>query len=394
MVSSAAGQTRTYTVAAHFSDLPVIYMDTPSPITSKTEWTEGCTLQLCHAGQHNILLPNTSVRGRGNSTWAAPKKPYAIKLNTRTGLFGMPAHKRWVLLANYFDPTHLRSEMGFFLSRMSRLAYTPRSVFAEVVVNGRFEGLYQMTEQLKIDANRVNAGDGGVLLEIDQRADAAQGDVFFRADNISYPIVIKDPDTWLGSDLYNRTADYVKAADKVLLSENFRDPATGYRAWLDAASFAEWYLVNEISKNNDSGGFFSSCYMMLPADGKLTMGPVWDFDIAFGNVDINGNDKPEGLWVLAQTTWFRRLFEDPWFVALVKERFAYYDANRSLIYRQMAMLENRLGAAVAGNNYVWDTLGGGHEDALVLFEYHYKVAELRKWIDTRMDWLRDEFAKM
>ena len=71
--------------------------------------------------------------------------------------------------------------------------------------------------------------------------------------------------------------------------------------------------------------------MNLARDGKLKMGPLWDFDIAFGNVNYNGCDKPEGFWI-KPVAWYARLFQDPSFVQKVKERFAYFYDNREGIY--------------------------------------------------------------
>ena len=390
-VRSPEGKTDVYTVAAHFSDLPVIYLTSPQPVVSRSQWITGCRMQICHAGTADRSYEAVELRGRGNSTWSKPKKPYAIRLGRRASVLGLPEHKRWVLLANYLDHTQMRSELGFFIGRLTTLPYTPRTAFAEVVMNGDFLGTYQLAEHIKVDENRLNIPPESFLLETDSRATAAAGDVFFRVDHIPYPVVIKNPDTAPGQPAYTRVAEYVQAADRALFGPDFRDPDKGYRAWIDVESFAEWYLVNEITKNNDAC-FFASCFMHLAPGGKLRMGPLWDFDLAFGNVTYNDNERPEGFWIKRQTAWFARLFEDPAFVELVRERFAWFDSHRELIYHQTERLADRLATPVTGDNGVWGHYEGGADATTVLPQWHADTYRLRQWLDTRLDWMGEALS--
>ena len=103
------------------------------------------------------------IKGRGNSTWGLPKKPYKIKFETKTSLLDEPADKEWVLLANYYDKTLVRNEIAFYMGRMSNLDYTPSSNFVNVYINEKYNGIYQLSDQLKISVNRVNVGEDGFL---------------------------------------------------------------------------------------------------------------------------------------------------------------------------------------------------------------------------------------
>ena len=98
----------------------------------------------------------TKIKGRGNYTWKWDKKPYALKFDKKTEVLGMPAHKRWILLANWRDRTLLRNDAAFWLSRHSGLPYTVRGQFVELEFNGEHRGNYYLCEQIKIDENRVN----------------------------------------------------------------------------------------------------------------------------------------------------------------------------------------------------------------------------------------------
>lgn len=331
------------------------------------------------------------IKGRGNTTWELPKKPYKIKFDEKTSLLGEPADKEWVLLANYTDKTALRNETAFDMGRISNLDYTNRTHFVEVILNGVYNGTYQLGEQLKISKDRVNVGDDGYLLEID--AKAAADDITFKVAHIEQPINIKEPELKFEEDAYNYVVQYLERADASLFSENFTDPINGYRKYLDVESFVDWYLINEITKNNDAR-FYSSCYMNLSHDGKLKMGPLWDYDIAFGNVNYNGNDSPEGFWIL-RVPWYNRLFQDTAFVQKVKERFDYFYNNRDKIYSKINDNANYLKYSIIENNNKWGTLYNyTWPNNTIWGSYQNEIQSMKIWIEKRFEWLNEQFSAM
>ena len=151
-----------YSASLYFSQLPVVYINTDEEITSKTEYIDGnCVIQ------GNSQFSNTSqlysgsvqIRGRGNYTWVHDKKPYKIKLDTKTDVLGMGLSKHWVLLAEYMDPTHLRNEIMPELSETLGMDYTANSEAVAVILNGEYNGLYHLGENVKVAENRVNIYD-------------------------------------------------------------------------------------------------------------------------------------------------------------------------------------------------------------------------------------------
>ena len=138
---------------------------------------------------------------------------------------------------------------------------------------------YQMMEGGNVDEfEEVN---DGFLIEVDERAERDSGCVFTYAPHINYSIEIKEPeDVSFGDENYNYITNFLKMADDALFSENFTDPNEGWQKYMDIDSFVDWYIIHEISKNEDSMFHFST-YMNLQRGGKLKMGPIWDFDIAF-----------------------------------------------------------------------------------------------------------------
>ena len=187
---------------------------------------------------------------------------------------------------------------------------------------------------------------------------------------------------------------YLQQVDSVLYGDDFKDPFNGYAKYMDVSSFVEWYLVNEIAKNNDAC-FFTSCYMNLSRGGKLRMGPVWDFDLAFGNVDYNGNYDPTGFWIKKAASWYSRLFQDENFVKKVKERFDYFYANKNVLFNEINENANYLKYSVVEDNAVWKTLYKNVNPNYAIWgSYDNEVAYLKQWLNTRMEWLKAEFDAM
>lgn len=389
---SSTGQKKDYKVAVYYSELPILYVNTPETITSRDEWLDNCSIQIWNAANENDFYNGVQMKGRGNSTWGQPKKPYAIKLDKKAKVLGMPKHKRWVLLANYMDISGLRNEICFYMGRISKLPYTPRTRFVDVVMNKKYIGLYQVTEQLKIDDNRVAVGDDGFLLEIDSRAGRDPEDIYFKVPHIGNPLVIKDPDVVEGDDAYNYIKQFVTDASAALYSDDFTDEKIGWRKYLDAESFVDWYLINEITRNNDAI-FFSSCYMSLKRNEKLMMGPLWDFDLAIANTNDNDSKNPIGFWI-KRVAWYTRLFADPYFVSLVKDRFSYFFENRQNIYDELYRQSGIIEEAMVGNDLIWNRMGTKGDIEQVHHQLTMRVDEMCSWLETRFNWMKEEFDKM
>ena len=380
-----------------FTGLPVVYINTENntPITSKDDYLKG-TIKIVEdvvtRGSGDVFESEMKIKGRGNSTWSLPKKPYKIKFDQKVSLLEEPADKEWVLLANYTDKTSLRNETAFDMGRNSNLDYTPRTHFVDVVLNGVYNGTYQLCEQLKIAKNRVNVGDDGYMLEIDAKADPE--DNTFRIPHIPQPINIKDPDVEVNGEAYTYVVKYLQTVDSVLFCNNFKDPVDGYAKYIDVATFVDWFLINEITKNADAC-FYTSCYMNLSRGGKLKMGPLWDFDIAFGNINYNTQcANPVGYWI-KNVVWFDRLFQDPAFVRAVKERFEHFYSQKDHFFNEINCNAEYLKYSVIENNNKWNTLYAyTWPNNTILGSYENEVQSMKLWLEKRFEWLNQEFSAM
>lgn len=386
-VSTNDGQSQSYTVdLIKFTGLPVLYLSTEGAvnITSKDDYVDGKVR--IDGGRNYVELVEIpmKIRGRGNSTWGHPKKPYQMKLDDDSEFLGMPAERKWLFLAEYSDKTMLRNTIAFELGHMSRLAWTPSSAFSEVYLNNEYIGTYNIAEKVEDSDNRVAIGDDGFLLEIDQPERLDPDDVYFETER--FLINIKEPSVDWGSSQLADVSARVNDFERTLFAADFKRTDTGYRQHIDVDSFIDWFLISEITKNVDSK-FFSSIFLHVLPNKKIRMGPLWDFDLSFGNVDYADSQYPEGYWV-KEHEWYTRLFEDPAFVVEVQERFAFFKENQNVILAKIDAYAEQLKWAQQENENKWQTFGVYVWPNPVFYNTHQEeVDHMKDWFNTRMEWL-------
>lgn len=411
-VESTGGQRTTAThsfvaPASPQSYLPVrhnlavlrITTDNDAPILSKETYLNGQINLTPNAPGQSLIVAGMQIRGRGNSTWdLMPKKPYRLKLNGKASLLGMPSSRDWVLLANYSDKTLLRNSIAMDLGESMGMPWTPRGAFVEVYHGARYLGAYLLSQNIKVASDRVAIDElgeddegpdeitGGYLLEVDFRQD---GHTMFTASE-NLPIVFQDPEEPTpAQEAYIK--GYVDQLESALNSADFADPVTGYAAYIDVDSFVRWYLVNELFRNRDAN-MWSSCWMYKPRGGKLHMGPLWDFDISAGNINYDDAFLTAGWWV-RDAPWFSRLFQDPAFVARVREvwneiraaqlpeMFESIAARSALL--QQAQLNNFQRWPIL-ETYVWP-------NNRIPGSYAGEVEYLVSWLTERAEWMDSQF---
>lgn len=395
-IRNKSGAEKEYTVELiSFTGLPVVYIDTKGvPIDSKEVYVPATIRIVDNNGQRasSIFEETVHIKGRGNSTWLMPKKPYRLKFDKKQSLLGEPKDKSWVLLANYMDDDcGMRNATAYSIGHLSCMDFTPTVHFVEVFLNGRHNGLYQLCEHMKISEDRVNVTDEGYLIEAEQRDDEEQtGDVYFWAETaepeVRLRFCIKDPDVEKGSPAYDRIRDYVNEAQNALYGSDFKDPEKGYAKYLNVDTYVDWYVISEITKTNDAA-LYTSCYMNIAPGGKLNMGPMWDYDICIGNSRWNGDGSTDGYWN-RHSPWFARMLEDPVFVQKVKERIRYFKANLPAVLERMDVNAEYVGLSVVEDNRLWEMLGPKEtEDGLVRSAFLQDVQGMRNWLMARLDWL-------
>lgn len=376
-----------------FTGFPMfhIYTDGSEEIDSKEEYRTGNAI-LAGGRSFEDGSGDMKIRGRGHSTWYFhPKKPYQLKFDEKTEVFGMPADKKWIFLSEHSDKTLMRNQLAFELGYMSNLDWTPQSVYAEVFVNDDFRGCYNISQKVEESSNRVNIGDDGFLLELDTPDHLEEDDIYFQSNH--FTIQIKEPEINSGSSEYEYIKNYIIDFENALYSENFTDPETGYKKYIDPDSFVDWYLINEIAKNQDARDY-SSMYCHLEPGKKLKMGPIWDFDLGFGNVNYSDCEYPLGYWVKYHA-WITRMFEDPEFVAKVKERFSYFKANEQYFLEFIDNTASNLKYSQQENDERWEVYGNWIWPNPVVFDTHQEEVEyLKDWFERRMKWLDEVYSSL
>jgi len=389
-VENSDGDTKSYIIdVTKFTGLPIIYLQTDSflPIDSKDDYILGDTWVDGGRGFNDFEESPMKIRGRGNSTWEFPKKPFQMKLDDKGEFLGMPNDKKWLFLAEYADKTMLRNKIAYEMGYISNLDWTPQARFAEVFINGEYNGTYNVTQKVEESNNRVALGDTGYLLELDQLERLDFDDVYFESTATDKFIVnIKEPSLEYDSEEYSYIVNLIGNFESALFGANFTSESNGYRQYIDIDSFVDWFLISEITKNVDSM-FFSSIYLNVIPEERIKMGPLWDFDLAFGNVDYADSRYPEGWWV-KYNPWYERLFQDPYFVAKVKERFEYFNNNQDLIIDKIDTYSEQLKWAQEENDNKWQTMGVFVWPNPVVFDtYQEEVDSMKSWYSARMSWL-------
>ena len=253
-----------------------------------------CTVAIDHPNDEWDMAASTGyVRGRGNSTWKwYDKKPHRFKLDEKASVLGLDPEKDWVLLANYRDPSNLMNAFVFELGREMGLPYTNHSRYVELIANGEYLGLYQLTEQVEQGGNRVDVDDTeGYLICLDAddgpELSPGAGDNFW-SKVYSMPVCVKHPEDDMTEEKYNVIRDdlaRVETEIKAIRSNKGDDDAVqkhydALKEIFDVKSFIDFLIIQELVYNVELAAP-RSMYMHKDKGGKWAMGPLWDFDAGF-----------------------------------------------------------------------------------------------------------------
>ncbi|MBE6656971.1 MAG: hypothetical protein E7604_00845 [Ruminococcaceae bacterium] len=399
------------TITANFSfdrrELPIVSITTATghDVTSKDTYV-GAAVSICNTGASEYEMSGVSagIRGRGNATWTHEKLSYRIRFAKKQQPLGLgnAPDRTWVLMANHCDQTLLRNALAIDLAnRLDGIVFNSSCKHVELYLNGEYRGVYLLTEQIQVDAARVDIGaeepgydpmaeDAGFLVELDSYSEPPYE---FRVGDKRYQVK-SEVQT---DEQFRYIQDYIAAADKAV-QDGDRDALA---ALVELDSFIDGYLLEEYFKNIDVG--WSSFYMYKKPGGKLILGPFWDFDLAAGNDHRLDNGSAEGLYAGR----YRRGFDQyhPWFTALTRQAWfrkaaiARWVEIRPHIEANLAYLDSITASApqsFARNFEKWDIFGQRinqePEHIMALDSWEEHTAALRKWLLARAAWLDDCFA--
>lgn len=361
---------------------------------------------------------------RGQSSQMFPKKSYSVELRTSDGadttasLLGMPEEEDWVLYAPYSDKTMLRNAITFHLgSKMD--GWQPRNRFCEVWLNGDYIGVYQLMESVKRDNNRVDisklnpdeiSGDdltGGYILKVDKTDGIGPEEYFQITPSIRYNYSENYRFTYVYPK-YQEISDeqkyyirkFLTDAENTLNGESFMDLTEGFRRYFDTKSFIDFQIIQELCNNVDGYRFSTFFYKDKDSKGgRLHAGPLWDFDLCYGNEDYTDFNLITDTWLYPKFQevygrrmhWWARMMDDfsyrASFAARWKElRKGPFSTDSIMSYMDNTILF--LGEAVDRNFERWPIIGEYvWPNYFVGNSYEEEVGYLKDWITRRVNWM-------
>ncbi|GIJ45995.1 hypothetical protein Val02_28810 [Virgisporangium aliadipatigenens] len=408
-------------------DLPLLVLDAYGRGAPGRDYVDAAVLEIQPSGGSATLAtaPAVATRAgihlRGQSSATFPKAPYRLELRGNDDddadypLGGMPADSDWVLRGPYPDKTLIHDAFAYGLARDMGLQ-APRFAFFEVYLNtdaqpmaaNDYMGVYLLTETIKNSKNRLNLKQldeddvdpakitGGYIWKFDWMA--AEEPILPCAGNDTtcwHYLEVDDPDplnatqrTWL--------TQHLQQFHDMLRSPGFADPATGYPAYIDVGSFIDRTILNELGREMDA--YVRSAYFYKDRGGKITAGPVWDYDLSFNTGGFFNNQSTSG-WQYQQTRspsandWHQRLLQDPSYVDQVRRRWQSLRQgllSPTALNQRVATLTARLANAAQRNFQRWPILTQAQVGFFVTptaATWQGQLTVMRDWMAQRAAWL-------
>lgn len=381
---------------------------------------------------YNNYNAKAGIEIRGSSSQMFPKKQYGVELWDANGkdidqaILGMPEESDWVFFAPYNDKSLMRDALAYRLGR-SMGRYASRSRYFELVIDNEYKGIYLLLEKVKRGPDRVpidklepteNSGDestGGYIVKLDKST--GSGGAGFTStyppphrsgnQSVYFQYEYPSPEN-ISSAQKTYIAGEVKKFEDVLNGPEYADPVNGYEKYIDIASFVDFFIINEASKNPDGYRLSTFLYKEKDSDGgKIFMGPFWDFNLAFGNVDYCTKGGTQGLVIDFNTTcptdfwlipfWWEKLWNDSAFRTKLAARWQFLRENSfatATVHNYIDSVATVLKSEAAPRNFQkWPVLGTYvWPNSYVGSTYDQEVTFLKNWVSARFAWLDTKFA--
>ena len=331
-----------------------------------------------------------TVRGRGNSSFKMPKYGMKLEFTDKVSLLGMPKNRDWALVANFGDKTHLRNYMMTRLSEWLGAKYTPRMQFVEVYLNRNYMGLYLLSETIKVGKNRVNIDENDTTFLLEKEDSKKFDPPYVLTDN-QYYYHIKSPKN-PSSETEKLLKNHLNAFEN-FMEDYYLHRANEIKNWLDVDDFLLFYWVQEYSKNED-GNYARSVFMTWKKGEPIHFGPLWDFDLAFGNASREQNQNPED--------WYIRKYRLNYYImqnSVVKEAALDYWNNHRKTFKALidsipvyrAIIEK----AIDNEYRRWPVIGNTENWALKdpYDSYDEAVEVMTEWMKKRYQWIDNEIGE-
>ncbi|MCX6210964.1 MAG: CotH kinase family protein [Bacteroidetes bacterium] len=349
-----------------------------------------------------------SIEIRGSSSQVLPKKSYGLTTlksdnvtNNNVSILGMPPENDWILNSLAFDSSLIRDYFSYEISR-SIGNYSPRGVYCELFLNGNYQGLYIFMEKIKINDERVNIKK---LTTSDNSLPNLSGGYIIKADKTG-----SDPIAWVMNNIYGQGVGFINdnpnpilitTEQKKYISSVFDDLAkstfsesiyNGYPTVIDIPSFVDFMLINEITSNVDAYQY--STYFHKDRGGKLRAGPIWDFNLTYGN-DLffwNLNRSFTDVWQFDNgdnvgPKFWKELFVNPTFKCYLEKRWLELTKenqplNSNVLNKKLDAIVLKIAEARERETIRW----GRTKDQTI------EIAKIKQWISNRIAWMTFKLA--
>lgn len=436
------------------TDIPTLYVETETgQDAGKTDYVKCRVVLVDEAGKQTVYdLTKKGIRGRGNSTWSLDgtnlnkKLPWRLKFDSKEKLLGkdFANAKDWTLLANAFDKSLMRNALTYHLGKACGLAFCPSYKFVDLVMNGDYRGTYQLSDQMEVRKKRVQVGDNDSTVWLLEYANSntkvddpkieltragwggvnGRGAVEIKNPEFDNDDLASDPDMaerirqflndQLGPALTKRLSNWssTSTTDKY----EYVDPRTGYRSIIDEPSLVAWYIATEVTANWD-GLYSIYMYRDPEAGAPLYFGPMWDYDLAYGNHTetyqyfsnnsyynnlLCDNNFPSS-WETSNPNGYRKmqpvikhLWDDPWFSNAVATRFdeLVADGLADKLTAAVDAMQAQLAQSAAMNYQRWSISSDdpGYSIAAERSSWNAAVQNLRNFVGTRVSKLQTLFT--
>lgn len=368
--------------------LPVVYISTSdaTPVVGR-EWRKETKVRICNAdGAVAYETDNAQVKAHGNSSFYKPKKPLTLKFDKPVSVLGMTPDRKWVLVSNFMDHSLLRNSLALSVASQTSLAWTPDWRLANVVENGRYVGCYLVSEDIHVGKEWVDTDAGnGFLVELDEYPGRKYR---FETRYRKLPVNVYYPEK-ATRERIDSIRQLLDTVEEVLYKKGGTSLQSLYDRYINLDSYVDYYIVYELCQNAEPNGP-RSCYMFMDRNGKLSAGPVWDFDLAFESMglDDGGDIRPERFHIRdvrnltvdslynSHALWYGRLLCDSIFRSRLSRRWTELRQRFVSLADSLDTWKQTVGPSAIADQQMWGEKDPARFDNTGSFEVSF--ANLRK----------------
>jgi len=324
---------------------------------------------------NNDKYNNITIKGRGHNTWKLIKRPYQISFNKKTSILELPSSTKYVLLANYLDPSLLKNDFTYSVAKKMELGYSNTGTFIDLYIDKKYLGNYYIIPKISINSSSVDLkNDNSILIELNNLY-YEEEDYYFQTKYFKDYLTIKDRTNKNNNESYITFQNKYNLVEKNIKKKNYN--------WLkkniDIESFIKNYIIIDFAANDDS--YQSSTFFYMDGlEDKIHMGPIWDFDLAYGAYE--DDQIANNHFKIRPTRLFEELLKIEEFK---KDVSTYWRTSACKIYKEeINNLDNKidkLNKSGEKNSMYWND---NH--------YNYYTKEFKNWVIDRYDYYNKEYG--